>query len=107
MTDPVKAIARRIGRRCSSFAVTTVQDRRSAPWRSLLFDGARHRIELSLSGARTGEALEALEREIGDPDFPIAGHCVAELRVTDVARRGDGLLVTLDALTIETGRVEI
>lgn len=103
MTDPVKAIARRIGRRCAPLAVTEVHDRRSAPWRSLLFDGACHRIGLSLQGERNEEALGALEEEIGDADFAIAGHLVAELRVVEVARNGGDLLVTIDALTIEAG----
>jgi hypothetical protein len=102
MTDPVSAIARRIRGRCGSFAVAAVHDCRSYPWRSLLFDGARHRMKLRLSGERTEEALEALEEEIGDDDFAIAGHLVADLRVAEVVRTGGDVLVTLDALTIET-----
>jgi hypothetical protein len=101
MTDPVKAIARRIGRRCAPLAATEVRDGRSTQWRSLLFDGARHRIELGLSGDRAEEALDVLEEVIGDADFFIAGHLVAELRVASVSRSGGDLLVTLDALTIE------
>lgn len=103
MTDPVKAIARRIGRHCAPLAVAEIHDQSSAPWRTLLFDGARHRIELNLHGERTDEALAALEEGIEDADFAIAGHLVAELRVAEIARNGSDLLVTLDALTIEMG----
>lgn len=64
MTDPVKAIARRIGHRCRRFAVTEIRSERSTPWRSLLFDGGRHHIELSLRGDGVDAALTALEDEI-------------------------------------------
>ena len=101
MTDPVNAIARQVGRRCAPFAVAGVDDRRSVPWRSLLFDGACHRIELSLSCERVDEALSALEEMTGDADFAVAGHLVVELRVAEVTRTGQDLLVTLDAITIE------
>ncbi len=101
MTDPIKAIARRIGRCCAPLATTEIHHQSSASWRSLLFDGARHRIEISLSGERREEALEALEEAISDADFAIARHLVAELHVAEVARNESDLLVTIDALTIE------
>ena len=101
MTDPVKAIARRIGRRCAPLGTTEIRYERSRPWSSLLFNGARHRIGLSLSGDHVEEALDALKGEIGDADFIIAGHLIVELRLVDVDHCGDATLVTIDALTIE------
>lgn len=103
MTDPVKAITRRISQRCGTFATTELHDHRSAPWRSLLFDGANHRIELRLFGGHVKKALDALEAEIGDPDFAISGHIVAEIKIVEVDHIGTAALVTIDALTIQEG----
>jgi len=101
MTDPVKAIARRIGHRCRRFAVTEIRSERSTPWRSLLFDGGRHHIELSLRGDGVDAALTALEDEIAAAGFAISGHFIAELQIAEVTRSGCDALVMLDALTIE------
>lgn len=101
MSDPVKAIARRVARRCLPFATAALSNGSSRPWRSLLFDGARHHITFSISGARLDEAIEAVRDEVDTADFAIAGHLVAELRVAGVIRTGDEALITLDALTIE------
>jgi hypothetical protein len=101
VTDPVKGITRRISRRCSDYAVTEIHDQRSVPWRSLLFNGAHHSIELRLFGDHLQEALRALETEIGDPEFAISGHIVADIEITDVDCIDATALVTIDALTIE------
>ena len=102
MSDPLKAIARRITRRCLPYATAAIREGRSEPWRSLLFDGARHRIALIISGERIDEAIAAMRDEVDLADFAITGHLIAELRVTEVDRNGGDALVTLDALTIES-----
>jgi hypothetical protein len=102
MSDPVKAIGRRIRQHCMPFAVASVRKSRSRPWRSLLFDGARHRIDLSINGGQIDEAIDALHDAIDEAGFGIAGHLVAELRIANIERDGEQALVTLDALTIES-----
>lgn len=101
MTDPVKGIVRRISRHCGSYAAAEIRDQRSAPWRSVLFNGAHHRIGLRLSGDHVKEALGALEAEIGDVDFAISGHIVADLKIVKVDHVDRAAIVTIDALTIE------
>ena len=101
MSDPLTAIARRITRCCLPFAIASVREGRSEPWRPLLFDGARHRIDLSISGERVDEAIGAVHDAV-QADFTIAGHLIAELRVANIERNSEGALVTLDALTIES-----
>jgi hypothetical protein len=103
VTDPVKAIARRISRRCGSLATLELRDQRSAPWRSLLFNGAHHRIGLTLFGDHVKKAVDALEAEISDADFAISGHIVAELKIVEVDYIDTAALVIIDALTIEEG----
>ncbi len=101
MSDPVKAIARHVQRHCASFATTMIHERHSDRWQSLLFDGARHRIALAISGERIDEALAAIRNEIDDDRFSISGHLIAEIRVANIDRSDSNALVTLDALTIE------
>ncbi len=101
MTDPVKAIARHIRRRCRPFAEAELVVQHSVAWRSMLFDGARHRIELGFRGDALEQALERLGEVIGEADLAIAGHLVADLKLAAIARSGQEALVTLDALTIE------
>lgn len=101
MSDPVKAITGRIRRRCAALATIAVGAGSSAPWQSLLFDGGRHRIALSIRGERVSEAIEAIRDQIGTDDFAIPGHLIAEIRMTDVDHSSDETLVTIDALTIK------
>lgn len=100
MSDPVKGIANRIKRRCDALAPTVLRHASSDPWRSVLFDGGHHRIELSMRGDLIAEALDALREEIEVDDFAIPGHLVAEIRLAAIHREDDEALVTLDALTI-------
>jgi len=101
MSDPVKAIAGRLRPRCDRFATLHVDRAESHAWRSLLFDGARHDIRLRLAGPAVMTAMDALRAALDDPDFTIAGHIVAEMRVGAVERDGEDAILTLDALTIE------
>lgn len=101
MSDPVNAITGRIRQRCAALATTTVSARSSAPWQSLLFDGGRHRITLSIRGERVDDAIEAIRDEISSDDFAIAGHLLAKIRMTSIDHSGGHALVTLDAMTIQ------
>lgn len=100
MSDPVKAIARRLQRLCKAIADTSIREERSHGWQSLLFDGGRHRIALALSGERVDEAIGAIHEEIGRADFMICGHLIADIRVAGIERGANDTLVTVEALTI-------
>lgn len=101
MSDPVKAIARSIGGRCTPFATTAIRHRRSAQWQSLLFDGARHRIGLAVRGERRDKALAAVRDAVSAGDLAISGHLIVDLRIADVECGDEEALVTLEALTVE------
>jgi hypothetical protein len=106
MSDPVTAIARQIGRRCAALAGTAVRHRHSAAWRSLLFEGARHRIGLSVAGERREEALDVIRDSLSASDLAVAGHLIVDLRIADI-ERGDGeALVMFDMLTVEAAEPE-
>lgn len=100
MSDPVKAIARRLHHCCRPFAELVLDHGESEDWRSLLFDGGRHCLDLRLRGDGLEQALDALPAWIAAADFTIAGHLIADIRLVSVERRDDEALVRLEALTI-------
>lgn len=100
MSDPVRIIARRLGRCCAPLAIATLDDRRSEPWQSLLFDGGRHSFALRLDGAGLDDAVAAIRDEIA-ADFAVPGHVVADIRVVGVDRDDRQTVVSFEALTIE------
>lgn len=100
MSDPVKAIAGRLQRCCTPLAALTLEHSETRPWQSLLYDGARHHIRIALSGPEADQAIEQIRGALGEADFPIPGHLVADLRLSAVDREGDARMVSVDALTI-------
>jgi hypothetical protein len=68
-------------------------------WASATFTGARHRILLTLPDDPLGERWLG---ELGEADLPIRGQLVADLATIAVTRRDDLMMVTLEALTVET-----
>lgn len=103
MSDPVKAIVRRLRQCCEAHAPLRLERSHSRAWQSLLFDGSRHDIRVGLSGSGIDLALAELRAALAEPDFAIPGHIVADLRLVTVDRAGDDASVGLEALTIEDG----
>lgn len=100
MSDPAKAIARRLHHCCQPFAELLLDRSESEDWHSLLFDGGRHRLDLRMRGVAVERALDALPAWIAAPDFTIAGHLIADLKLISVERRGDEAALRLEALTV-------
>ncbi|MGQ5701733.1 hypothetical protein ACUJ46_06760 [Sandaracinobacteroides sp. A072] len=85
-----------------------LEDFSCEPWASLTFRGARHRLDIRLSGPRDAveagyEKLRCLPESL---DLELAGHFLAELEI--VESMGEihsddrmGMCITLEALTIE------
>ena len=100
MSDPVKAIARRLRHCCAPFAELLLDHGESEDWPSLLFDGGRHRIDLRLRGDGVDRAIDALPLWIAAPDFTIAGHLIVEIKLVSVERRDAEALLRLEVLTV-------
>lgn len=75
---------------------------RSTSWSSLTFDGERHRISLRIPAPDAERTLALLIRDLGDADFAISGHIVADIAVAGPpAIQHDGsILLELEALTV-------
>ena len=74
---------------------------RSVDWQSLTFIGERHEISLRLAGPDAGDALGRLSDGLGEAEWSLHGHVVAEILIVAEAQVGDGsVLVDLEALTL-------
>lgn len=79
---------------------------RERPWASATFVGGRHYWTLTLSGPNHADRAAKLEAIIGEHEFSIRGHIVADAIVTSRraianANGESAAMVTLEILTIE------
>lgn len=68
-------------------------------WASATFTGARHVIGLRAAGSA---ALDAWLSGIGEHEFALPRHVVADIVVTSAYREGDVTRVQIEALTVES-----
>jgi hypothetical protein len=76
---------------------------RSTDWRSLTFAGERHRIDLRIPGPGAGPVAETLTHDLGEAEFSVPGHIVADIAVEGaMVEHPDGAIsLTIEALTVE------
>jgi hypothetical protein len=75
----------------------------SRPWASVTFSGERHRLTLCLRGPGAAAAADAFLAGLGERDFGLRGHILADIAaVGDMREDGeDSVRLTLEALTVE------
>jgi hypothetical protein len=73
----------------------------SRPWASALFEGRRHAIRLRLAGSDGDARAMALATAIGDAQWTLSGHFVADISVDGSGADDAGAWLDLSALTIE------
>ena len=80
-----------------------LSDFRSTDWRSLTFSGERHWMDLRIGGPGAREIAESLTRDIGEFEFLIPGHVVADIAVDGAAAQDEAgfVSVRIEALTVE------
>ena len=76
---------------------------RSTDWRSLTFSGERHRIDLRIPGPGAAAIADVLTRDLGEAEFTIPGHVVADIAVDGpMLEHADGAVgIRIEALTVE------
>lgn len=95
----VRGLLARAGVERNRILLTTVQ---SVDWQSLTFVGERHRIILRVTGADAQDVTGRITAGIGEAEFHVPGHIVADVVIVGKPLRdGDGSVsVELEALTI-------
>jgi hypothetical protein len=79
----------------------------SEAWRSVTFEGHRHRLELALRGdpATLGRAHARLVATLGDADLPMRGRCLIDTSLADARTEADGVgerrRLVFELLTLE------
>lgn len=73
----------------------------SVDWQSLTFTGERHELSLRLAGPDPEDALARLRDGLGDAEWRLVGHVVADILIVGHEVSDDGsILVDLEALTL-------
>lgn len=75
---------------------------RSTDWQSLTFIGERHEFQLRIPGPDAATVMSRVIAGIGEEEFDIPGHFVAEIAMTgEPVREADGSVsLGLEALTV-------
>ena len=79
----------------------------SEAWRSVTFEGHRHRLELGLRGeaATLNLAHQRLVARLGDGDLPMSGRCVIDTSLADARTErdadGERRRLVFELLTLE------
>ncbi len=100
--DPATALIRAVLTLARGAA--ELEEHRGTAWASATFTGMRHAMRVSLlgeDGVRTGEWLASV---LPEHEFRIAGHLVADIIVSEIHRREEGMpamTLTIEALTVE------
>lgn len=93
--DATTLLARAIERSGPGVTVSTSE---AAPWASVTFAGARHRLTVE---ARATAGLDRWLARLPEAEFALRGHLVADLTVTRVEHCEGHASVSIEALTVE------
>lgn len=95
-----RSLLNRIGENRDRILLT---EYRSTDWQSLTFVGERHQFAFRIVGDDANAILERLCANLGEDEFAIPGHVLADIGVEGRAERlSDGsIALALEALTIE------
>jgi hypothetical protein len=73
----------------------------SRAWASITFSGERHRLTLAIAGEDAEASADSFLEDLGEREFVLRGHILADISCVDDARAPDLVRLTLEALTIE------
>lgn len=92
---------------CASFAsfagAFRIDELVCRSWASVTFTGARHRIAFSLEGEGAGAAADSFIERMGEAEFDLRGHILADIALVGEERSaaGERVQVRIEALTVE------
>lgn len=78
-----------------------IEELSSRSWASATFSGARHKVAFSLAGEGAAQAAEAFAASVGEAEFDLRGHIVADIALVEQSSEEDRVLLRVEALTVE------
>jgi hypothetical protein len=95
----LRALLERTGEQADRILLTEIA---SVDWQSLTFTGETHAMRLRVTGPNARQIVGRLTVGLGDAEFSIPGHLVADIAVAGpLARALDGsVTLAIEALTI-------
>ena len=98
-SDPLSRLLTQVIERAGQPA--RIERATSRPWNSALFQGRRHVILLHIGGASAAARRAHFTQGLGEVEWTLPGHFVADIVVDDHRADADGEWLDLSALTIE------
>jgi hypothetical protein len=102
--DAGTALLRALGASFAAFkGQFRVDELSSRAWASVTFSGARHKVAFTLEGEDASAAAEAFLARIGEAQFELRGHILADVALIaeERAPEGDRASIRIEALTVE------
>jgi hypothetical protein len=102
--DVATAFLRALRASFAGFAgVFRIEELVSRTWASVTFSGARHRVSFTIEGPGAGTAADAFVSCIGETQFDLRDHILADLSLAGDERSEDAerVRISLEALTVE------
>lgn len=100
--DATTALLRAIEASFAAIADFTVEEIRSRSWVSGTFVGARHELAFRLAGDAAAPLADAFLDGLEEREFDLRGHLLADIRLVAREALAGGVMVRLEALTIES-----
>ena len=99
LADPHAGLLRHLEARMAKEGLAAeLRESHSERWASATFTGARHRFRFSAASGGEAGGLDRISRELGEADFTLPDHIVADIALV---RRRDGADFDVEALTVE------
>jgi len=100
--DAASALLRAISAQFAGLDIG-VEEIRSRSWASVTFTGARHEAAIRIEGQGAKAAADRFLDGLGDAEFNLKQHILADIALISDERRDDedAVLLQLEALTVE------
>lgn len=95
---PAEGLRRALLKRCGGIEFVATRMER---WASVTFTGGRHELICRIAGADCLASASRFCAGIGEAEFELPGHIVADIAVTSLLADDRDAWITLEALTVE------
>jgi hypothetical protein len=102
--DAATALLRALSVHFAAFGgLFRVEELTSRSWASVTFTGARHKVAFSLEGEGAACAADGFSARLGEAEFDLRGHILADIALVGEERSdaGDRVRLRIEALTVE------